>query len=558
VNDTVEQEYVVGDLEDEGGAPLTAMVAEQSLIGMLLMRPELVDGVRELVSPREFYDRALGRVFEGMIVESGFRPENERIIEWLGGDTVEIAGRTGKQLIGYLTSLAIDKEPDEASVLADTIMEVAERRLTEEGQTNLVGMNSWQSKMGALPFSMRNSFDGPDVDFLVEDIIPERELILAYGPSQTGKSFLMTHLGFCMARAVPFFGKRILEPIPVIWGCFEGGSGARKRMLAYSKFFGVEADVPFVALTSPVDLWSKETNVDEIIAEIDGICRTEFGGRKLGLFIVDTHNAATPGASEIDSEVVSKIRDRYRRITQVLGCSVLVVGHTNALGKHRGNEQLYNNVSAAIAVKRKTILQGRDPVQVSDNDNRPVRSFTVEKMRDNDMEGKTVDFVLHGLPIGIKDKFGKDKTSCVVTEPNWTPAEQEASKGTTKARPTKSLGPIQLAYFNAFWEALQEHGELPPPALNLPRSVRVVKTSMVNRTFNTRFVPSDLSANSAKSRRQRAETYFQNKGVVRIDNERGIVWFTGKYHADLAHITHPRQRYEDEAPMPEQETEFPE
>ena len=239
---------------------------------------------------------------------------------------------------------------------------------------------------------------------------------------------------------------------------------------------------------------------------------------------------------------------------------MIIVGHTNALGKHRGNEQLTNNVPTILTVSYKTKLDGREKIQIKDNDGRPVRQLEVVKQREGET-GKTFDFVLHGIETGIKNKFGKVRTSCVVTEPNWTPAEQEAAKQVGARRNGKdkaTLGPIQVAFFRAFWEALQEFGELAPPSLQLPRGTRVVRSSVVNRTFVTRFTPSDLSAHTAKSRRQRAEQYFQNKGIIRIDNEQGVIWWTGAYHPELKE-THSRRRAENyERAFVEPEPEFPE
>jgi hypothetical protein len=557
MNDVIDEqeEYLLGDLADDGGAKLTDLLAEHRLIGHLLLHTGSFTEVRDLVSPREFFDRALGRVFEKLLATDGLF-NHSHVEEWLAG--AEIAGRTGKQAVGYLISQGAEVTPEQATVLAADIFDVAERRLYQEGQANLVGLDAWQSKMGMLLYADRASAVIDDGDDLVEDLIPEGEIVIIMGETQTGKSFLTSHLGLCIARAQPFFGRRILKPRPVIWCCYEGGRGARRRLLAYSRYFNVEAELPFAALTEPFDLWAQEKNVDELIREVDSICKTQFGGMAPGAVIIDTHNAATSGASEIDSEVVSKIRDRYKAIAKALGCAVIIVGHTNALGKHRGNEQLTNNVPTILTVSYKTRVENREKIQLKDNDQRPVRQLEIVKQRDGEI-GKTFDFVLHGVETGITNKFGKVRTSCVVTDPNWTPAEQEAAKRDNgKTKPQKTLGPIQLAYFKAFWEALQEHGEEAPASLALPRSVRVVRSSVVNRTFITRYVPSDMSPNSAKSRRQRAETYFQNKGIIRIDNDHGVAWWTGRYHPDLEE-THSRRRYENyERAFTEPEPEFPE
>jgi hypothetical protein len=534
VTETDTDDYVAGDLEDEGGARLTDMLAEQTLVGMLIVQPDLASDVRDLVSPREFFDRALGRVFEGLLGADGFRPENSQIIEWLGGPTVSIADaagehRAGGQLIGYLVSLGMEKERGEASVLADRIFEVAERRFTEEGQTNLVGLDAWQSKMGAVLFEEREEFDAQQYDDLVEDVIPERELIIVMGPSQAGKSFVTYHMAMCIARAVPFFGRRISEPAPVIWCAYEGGRGSKGRMRAYANYFDIKNAVPFAALTSPFDLWSNEANVEALIKEVDALCALRFNGKKPGAVIIDTHNAATPGASEIDSGDVSKIRDRYKAIMRALECSVIVIGHTNALGKHRGNEQLYNNAETVCSVYKKTRVENRQTIPVKDNDGREVRVFEIVKQREG-ITGVVSDFVLHGVDTGIKNKFGKPRMSCVVTEPNWS---QEPEKGEEKKADTKGgfkLTDIEDLFFDVLWKQLHEAGSEAPPELHLPRGTKVVHRSIVSAAYRRSSIPQDgsqaASDNTIKSRWDRSARKLRKFNVIGFSEP--YFWWTGK------------------------------
>lgn len=544
-------------LFDEGGAALTLPQAEKRLLGCMLFRPAIIADVRDIVNPEDFSDNVNRRLFEGL-VEIGDFATNAQAIEWLGGDDAVMPdGMTAKQFIGHLIGLGADLKPAEAGELAAEINECAERRATGN-EAFLPGEPLFTSKMGALLYSDRSSSSIVEADFLVEDLIPENELVIIMGEKQTGKSFVTTHLGFSISRGVPFFNRRVLEPRPVIWCCYEGGSGARRRMIAYANHFDVQAEIPFAALTDPFDLWQDEKNVDELIREIEGICRVEFGGRKPGAVIIDTHNAATTGASEIDSEVVSKIRKRYEYAMRKLGCSLIIVGHTNAIGKHRGNEQLANSVPTILTVSYKTRVENRQTIQEKDNDGRPIRTLSVRAQREGET-GDTFDFVLHGVETGIKNKFGKMRTSCVVAAPNW--GDKAPSEDRTKSdRVAKTLGPNQLAYFKAFWEALQEYGELAPPALQVPRSVRVVKQVYVNQLWNKRR-PKDLNENTAKSRRQRAETWYQNKGILRIDNDHDVIWWTGKYVADLEETyANRRSKFDDASDrdmLPNDQFEFP-
>ncbi|MGC2778046.1 MAG: AAA family ATPase [Bradyrhizobium sp.] len=556
------QDYVSGDLEDEGGARLTDLLAEQTLIGLMLYQPDLVTGVRDLVSPREFFDRSLGRVYEGLLGADGFRPDNEKIIEWLGGPGIVIADRSGGQLVGYLMSLGIEADAGAASALANTIFEVSERRLTQEGQTNLAGLDAWQSKMGALFFAERDDTSLNEPEFLVEDLIPEEELVIIMGETQTGKSFLTSHLGFAISRGVEFFGRRILEPRPVIWCCYEGAAGARGRMRGYANYFDIRSELPFVALTHPFDLWEKPENVDALINEVDTLCKMRFASKRPGALIIDTHNAATSGASEIDSEVVSKIRDRYKTIARVLGCTVIIVGHTNALGKHRGNEQLTNNVPTILTVSYKTRLENREMIQIKDNDGRPVRSVTVKKQREGET-GKTFDFVLHGVETGIKNKFGKVRSTCVVVEPNFTvePEPEERKKSDTKGG--YRLSDIDDLFFSVLWTQLHEAGSEAPPELGLPRGTRAVHRAIVSKAYRDNSIPQDgtkpVSENTVKSRWDRSSRRLRKDGLIGFKEPH--FWWTGKPVLGKPATQSQRSFLDDmrdPGPPPASDYEFPE
>lgn len=523
-------EYLPGDLQDEAGNPETDLEAEHKLIGLLLWKPELAGSIRDLVSPDLFFDRALGRIYSGLLALDGFEPDTQQIAGWIG--MADIAGRTGAQAIGFLRATGAGLLDSDAAELADRIFEVGERRLTAQGQVNIA--EPFKSKMGLIMWADRNTAVTDHYDFLIEDLIPEKELSIIMGATQAGKSFFGFDMAMSIARGIPFWGRQILKAQPVIWGAWEGGRGARDRMLAYERHNELQGSAyPFAALTRPVDLWSRDTNVVELIREGKGIISTEFGGVQPAAFFVDTHNAATPGASEIDSEAVSKIRDRYRYIIRELGCALVIIGHTNALGKHRGNELLVNNVDTVLTVKLKTVTKNRAAEQLRDDDRRDIREVRIEKQREG-QTGHLTDFVLPAVETGIKNKFGKIRTSCVVVKPNWTAqAEAEANAAPAKKQDTKAgfkLTDQEDHFFTVLWKALQERGASAPPAFGLPPATKVVHRADVKKLYSATFIPKDGSApeseNTIGSRWTRATGKLRRFNVIGYQDN--LFWWTGK------------------------------
>jgi hypothetical protein len=180
------------------------------------------------------------------------------------------------------------------------------------------------------------------------------------------------------------------------------------------------------------------------------VIRSRFAGKRPGAVFIDTHNAATPGASEIDSEAVSRIRDRYKLIIQALGCAVVIIGHTNAMGKHRGNELLVNNVDTVITVTKKTVLKNRIAEQLKDDDRRDIRTVELVKQREGET-GHLFDFVLPAIETGIKNKFGKSRTSCVVTKQNWSAQAEAEARWRSRRRRRDAFPPMPIPRVGRGW-----------------------------------------------------------------------------------------------------------
>jgi hypothetical protein len=384
---------------------------------------------------------------------------------------------------------------------------------------------------------------GAQYEYLIEDMIPERQVVVLMGDTGTGKSFLTFSMAMALARGVPFLGRRILKSTGVVWCAYEAAEGAGARMRAYRRHYGLSLEpLPFAALQHPLPLWPNEPNGDLLINEVLGIERTRFDGIRLGAIVVDTYNAATPGASEIDSEVVSRIRSYFRRAVAETGATLIIVGHTNSSGKHRGNEQLTNNVDTILKVSFKTRIEGREIIQIKDDDGRDIRTLKVIKQREG-KQGDEFDFVLHAVKDGTVNKFGSARTSCVIV-----PFE---GAGETRQRADVPKGP-RLTYdrtviLNALRTAIEEHGEPTPGVLKLPRSIsRVVKAGRWKDIYLQKAPDGGTAPDNTINKRLRdASNQFQTIGLIGRINP--FVW-----------IVPGKQVNEDPLALAGEQPEFPE
>jgi hypothetical protein len=532
LDDDVDNDF---GLRDEGGALLSDPAAEQQLLGYLLTAPAATDRVVQLVRSDDFADTFHRRIFECFekAHEEGWAVGAETIVKALGGDpkAIVIDGLTAG---GYMARLIGDADMSaDPQETATQIQECAERRAI--GAADDVQWSApFTSRMGLKMWVDQND-PAAEYEYIVEDLIPERQGVLLMGETQTGKSFLTFHLGMCMARAVPFFGRRVLRPIGVVWCAYEAAQGAGARMRAYRKHYGLELeDLPFGVLQQPLPLWPNEVNIQALIEEIRGIERTKFNGVPLGAIIVDTYNAATPGASEIDSEVVSKIRGYFHRIIEETGATLIIVGHTNAGGKHRGNEQLTNNIDTVIKISRKIRTEGREIFPVKDDDGREIRTLKVLKQREG-LDGQTHDFVLRVVEDGTRNKYGKPRTSCVVVNPNMAdvgddnpPKEGDKSQG-------YRVSQNEALFLRCILTCQNDFGTKPPAELALPRSIGVVVDyDYVKRMMFTKMLRDDDNTDEGRARHRertksaikRARTRLMHAKVIGCHDP--FIWWSGK------------------------------
>jgi hypothetical protein len=353
-----------------------------------------------------------------------------------------------------------------------------------EAETLPIIRPPFRSRFGAVPWPERHTPRASKHEWLVKNVITRGEQAMLVGASQSGKSFLAIDLAMSIARGTPWFGNKTRQGL-VIYQAGESAKGVRdKRIPAYERHHGLwnDTDLPFVLLTLPIDLFRSDDDCEALIAE----CRhwqEVYPAFQLELLTIDTFSAATPGADENGSRDVSGIRRRCKRLELELGCTVLLVHHKNAAGtKARGHTSMFADVENVLDVSLVETEHGKNSVPLKDANGRKVREAVVAKLKDGE-DGKRFRFVLPAVKLGV-DEDGDDITSCIIQEPDMGMLAQDADRERPQA--AKRLSTQIYNYLIALRDALAEHGEMPPPELRLPSSVRVVGKDRVAALFASR------------------------------------------------------------------------
>ena len=230
----------------------------------------------------------------------------------------------------------------------------------------------------------------PPMRWMVRGVLPLDGLAALYGPSGSGKSFLVLDVAAAVAGgAYDWFGRRVTH-CPVTYCALEGEAGMGKRVNAWSLHNKKPVPACLRFITQPVDLLDGGDVADLAKA-------VQVAGGAGGLVILDTLNRAAPGADENSSVDMGNIIAAAKRLQNLTGGLVLLVHHTgkDATKGLRGHSSLYAALDGAIEVNK--------------TDSR--REWSVAKSKD-DETGTVHAFKLDVVTVGHDDD-GEEITSCV-------------------------------------------------------------------------------------------------------------------------------------------------
>jgi len=173
------------------------------------------------------------------------------------------------------------------------------------------------------PLSIKQFIKRPAPRWLITNLIPERGLILSYGESGSGKSYVALDRGMAMAQGIQWFGYKTPRALKVVYVVAEGAGGFRNRVKVYCDKRRVDDDAQFYIVDAAPDLRSKEdlkslaTKLKELSDRIGGI----------DYIIFDTLAQCTPGANENSAEDMGLALNRVRVLQRLFKCAVELVHH---------------------------------------------------------------------------------------------------------------------------------------------------------------------------------------------------------------------------------------
>lgn len=290
----------------------------------------------------------------------------------------------------------------------------------------------------------------PPVKWIIKGVLPSQGIAVVFGPSGSGKSFLVLDMLQSLASGHDWFDHKVTQ-CAVTYVALEGEAGLAGRVKAYRIHHGMTSQ-NIVYMAQPFGLPDADDINDLVLA-----IKTAGTG---DVVVLDTLSRATPGLDENASKDMGAIVAAAKLLQELLGGLVLLVHHTGkdtARGM-RGHSLLHAALDCAIEVKRS-----------GDN-----REWVVAKSKDGE-DGASHPFKLEVVAMGI-DSDGDAITSCVIVT-------NQSAHAIAKKMPT--LGSNQTIALKALVEPLSKSVDIdkdgaPPgrPCLLFEHALAVVALLM--------------------------------------------------------------------------------
>lgn len=289
--------------------------------------------------------------------------------------------------------------------------------------------------------------------WLVVQLLPEVGLVVVYGESQSGKTFLAVHAACSIARGVPCLGHDS-NPGAVIYIAAEGR--LRDRIEAYLSHHNLTPDdlALLYIIEAAVDLSGNTRDLEQILQRIAEI-RERHG--VVALVVIDTVARVTPGSDENSGRDMGAFISAARRIEDAAGGVVLGIHHSGKDSSRgaRGHSSLRAACDAELEVIR---------------DESGLRTLRVAKLRDSE-DGAQFTFRLQAVPLG------GDRSSCVVVQSGEKPTQQ---------RRDRKMGADERIALDTLTEEIRASGAILPATSEIPGGKRGVTVEAWRTRFYAR------------------------------------------------------------------------
>lgn len=245
----------------------------------------------------------------------------------------------------------------------------------------------------------------PPPRWLVKGVLPEAELVVMYGASGSGKSFLALDLAAALDQGVPWRGEIKTRQARVVYIAAEGAGGFRSRIRAWEHEH--QARLGLGIIDAAPNFLEKEDVLE--------VAKAVIAWGRADLIVVDTWAQVLPGANENSGEDIGRALAYCKGLRRATGATIMLVHHSGK-DESRGARG-WSGLRAAADAELEVVRDGER------------RAMQITKQKDGE-DGAGFGFELVQCPTGVLDEDGEVVQSCIVRHNNLSPSEVRASAKT--------------------------------------------------------------------------------------------------------------------------------
>ncbi len=269
----------------------------------------------------------------------------------------------------------------------------------------------------------------PPPEWIIRNVLPRAELVVLYGESGSGKSFLALDMMAAITRGVEWRGKKVRKG-RVVYVCAEGAAGFQLRVQAYAEHNKCAmSEMPSIIASAPnfMDPEQGAAVCKKILKWADKR-RTAKDERAADAIVIDTLAAVIPGANENAGQDMGKLIEHCKYLHRKTGAVIFIIHHSgkDAAKGARG----WSGIRAAVDAELEVVRDGN------------ARQVRVTKQKDGE-DGAIFGFTLGRRVFGLDDD-DEEIVSMYVQHDEDTPVES-MKKLVAKQRPRGSVETVVLS-----------------------------------------------------------------------------------------------------------------
>lgn len=268
----------------------------------------------------------------------------------------------------------------------------------------------------------------PTISTYVAGIIPAHSMIVAFGPTKQGKTFVMGDLLMHAAHGLDWHGYKIKRRLRVAYLIGEGATGFKVRLHAWlAHHDNIEEPGEFRILPRSMSL---PANYGELVPVLQ-----EFGP---DVVVTDTLNRYFGGGDENSTQDMTTFCTACKQVIDEVACSLIAIHHTGHgdSGRERGSIVLRSACDVVIQIGKDTTGNGLVGFQViTGRDVEPMEAPLSLRLKQT-----VTDWI---------DEDGQPMTTCLVES-----AGQPVNLPGSNVRP---LGPGQSKLYEVIKAEAQKH-----------------------------------------------------------------------------------------------------